>query len=94
MNNSNAYRNAQSNVPTVITSSDVNIKKEEVIPEPIVVSGVSKKKKTFGMKVKELFVKEDAKSFRRYFDSCIYEHASRYDQEWGRNDVSWKNERP
>lgn len=66
MNNSNAYRNAQSNVPTVITSSDVNIKKEEVIPEPIVVSGVSKKKKTFGMKVKELFVKEDAKSVSQY----------------------------
>ena len=66
MNNSNTYRSAHPNVPSVITSSDVNVKKEEVIPEPIVVSGVSKKKKTFGMKVKELFVKEDAKSVSQY----------------------------
>lgn len=66
MNNSNTYRSAHPNVPSVIASSDVNVKKEEVIPEPIVVSGVSKKKKTFGMKAKELFVKEDAKSVSQY----------------------------
>lgn len=64
MNNSNAYRNIQQQ--SIITSSDVNVKKEEVVPEPIVVGGVKKKKKTFGMKIKELFVKEDAKSVSQY----------------------------
>lgn len=63
MNNSNAYRNAQQNM---VPSSSVNVKREEPAPEPIVVSKVSKKKKTFGMKMRELFVKEDAKSVSQY----------------------------
>lgn len=63
MNNSNAYRNAQQNI---VPSSSVNVKREEPTPEPIVVSKVSKKKKTFGMKLRELFVKEDAKSVSQY----------------------------
>ena len=64
-NNSNAYRTAQTRVIPAASTNAV-AKQEEPVPAPIVTGTVKKKKKTFGMKLKELFVKEDAKSVSQY----------------------------
>lgn len=69
-NNSNAYR-AANNMPSVIPASGVEpIKEETPKPQeeqaPQTPTAVRKKKKTFGSKLRDLFVKEDAKTVSQY----------------------------
>lgn len=65
-NNSDAYIKASRNVDNVVPAATVAKPEEEPKPEPIITGEVKKKKKTFGDKVRGLFIREDAKTVSQY----------------------------
>lgn len=65
-NNSDTYRKASVNPTIKPLTENVEIKKEEPLPTPIVSGEVKARKKTMADKAKSLFIKEDAKSVWSY----------------------------